>query len=53
VVRPPLARRIAKAGIAVLRPQPMTRSGQGGESLGSVAAKGSDQSLGGRHVQGK
>jgi len=43
-VRPPLARRIAKAGIAALRPQPMTRSGQGGESaasLGCVAAKAS------------
>ena len=29
-MRPPLARLIAKAGIAALRPQPITRFGQGG-----------------------
>ena len=37
-VRPQFARRIAKAGITALRPQPMTRSGQGGANGRSFLA---------------
>ena len=35
-VRPPLARRIASAGIAALRPQAITKSGQGGVEAGAA-----------------
>ncbi len=55
-VRPPLARRIASAGIAALRPQAMTRSGQGGSRRSPRlpgAARGVGHSGGGSRLHGK
>ena len=54
-VCPPLARRIASAGIAALRPQAITKSGQGGSRRAPVrpgASSGAGHSSGGRQVHG-
>ena len=55
-VRPPLARRIVKAGTAALRPQAITKSGHGGASNElppEIAYRGKSHNCGGNMLHGR